>query len=621
MKKYWGLALCLFSALCTNTLMAQEPTKQQTISNLEELSAVVDQIRLRTNTPGIAVGIVQAGQPNWEYYSGMASLASRAPLDPNSQFRFGSISKMLVALSLLTLEEQGKLSLDDKIQVIAPEIAFSNPWEATHPLRIVHLLNHSSGWDSPHFSELKPLSSTPVAVLDVLNVYPDSRVSRWQPGSRIAYNNTGFLVAAYLVEKTTGQSFESFVTNTFFKPLYMDKTGYYFSDTYRDSAVSLYVNGQEQQYRHLNHRSVGGLNSTLGNMLEFSKFLANENTTELLTQDTRDSFRTPSGTRAAQLGSEFSWGLGNQLFHSNGVALYGHEGNVRGANAMLIYSPKYQFAYVIAANSNSPAVSQIHHVVSQYLTKDISMPKVEAERVLSKADKALSGWYKNIAPISKRFSLASTIVPWKLELVDKGLSIKPLIGGQPRKLIPNEDKGFKQNTTDLNVLIPVLDDDFGEGIYYGPQTFEKTNVISAILPLLVLVFWLIMALVSIIFMLIWLPRSLFKKSVSAESIRFRLWSLISVAIALALIFCVRHLSNSTNMHELAASASSLSVFVFIGSIGFVVSALWSIWMWYKNRNLLLNAFTKWQTALLCLANTMLSLLLLTNGLIGLRLWA
>jgi CubicO group peptidase (beta-lactamase class C family) len=621
MRIYWAITLCLLGAFFSGTSMAQVPEKQKAINSLEELSIAIDQIRVRTNTQGVAVGVVQAGQPNWLYYSGIANIKSKIPLNDNSQFRFGSISKMFVALSLLKLEEEGKLSLNDKLQTLAPEIEFTNPWEATEPLRVVHLLNHSSGWDSPHFNEQKALSATPIAIIDALNTHPHSRLSRWKPGSRMAYNNTGFLAGAYIVEKITGEVFESYVRRSFFQPLSMDSSGYYFSDTYRESAVSLYINKQEQPYRHLNNRAAGGLNSTMGDMLSFAQFLVNEENTNIISQNALESFRMPTGTLAAEKGLSFGWGLGNQLFHANGVALYGHEGSLRGASAMLIYNPEYQFGYVIAANNNSPAVSQIHRLVSHYLTKDITVPNVKAEREVSQEDKALSGWYKNAAPISATYSIISTIVPWQLQVGDTSSTIKPLIGSPARILIPDADKGFKQNTTGLTVLLPIKDSDFGDGIYYGPQTLIKTNIVSALLPLLVIVFWILMALSSVLFLLIWLPRYLFKKSITSQSVAYRSWPLLSLFIAIVTLICLRIITSSPSIYSIAGSVSLLSVLILVGSIGFLVSAVWSVWMWYKHRKLPINSFTKWHTTLFTVANLLLLILLLSNGLIGLRLWA
>jgi CubicO group peptidase (beta-lactamase class C family) len=625
MRTFGAKALILMSVLLSTIALAvaqaPAPAAQTAVTNMEELSAAIDEIRLRTNTPGLAVGVIREGQANWQYYSGLANLQSKTPLSENSQFRFGSISKMFVALSVLKLAEQGKLSLNDKVSKVAPEIEFSNPWEASHPLKIVHLLNHSSGWDSPHFAEQKTLALTPVAIIDVLNAHPHSRKSRWQPGSRIAYNNTGFLAAAYIIEKATGETFESYVASNFFAPLSMTNSGYYFSDTYRESAVTLYVNGQQQQYRHLNNRAAGGLNGTIGDMLKFAQFLISKQTTNILRQEALDLFRKPTGTRSSELGIDFSWGLGNQLFHANGTLLYGHEGSLRGANAMLIYNPVHKFAYVIAANSNSPALSQVHRLLSHYLTKDINVPNVVAERKLNHADKAISGWYKNAAPISAVFSIASTIVPWKLHISDEASFIKPLFGSPPRQLIADATNGFKQNTSGLRVLLPVQDEMLGELVYYGPQTLVKTNIVSAFLPLFILVYWLVMSMSAFLFLCIWLPRYIFKKSISAEAIVFRLWPLVSLGFALIAIISARITTNSPTMHVIAGSITPLSVLIFMASIGFFLSAIWAVWTTYKNSKTQIHGFTKWHTVLFTLANAMLAMLLLVNGLVGLRLWA
>ncbi|MDA7727050.1 beta-lactamase family protein, partial [Pseudomonadales bacterium] len=430
------ILICLLTTLFTTNPRAQSATPE--INDLADLSEAIDKIRLRTATPGIAIGLVQSGKPDWQYYSGVSDLKTRRPFDKNSQFRFGSIAKMIVSLSLLKLAEEGKIDLDAKLTNIAPEIEFSNPWEPTHPIRIVHLLNHSTGWDSPHFTENRPLSTTPITIIDALTAHPHSRVSRWQPGSRVAYNNTAFLAAAYIVEKVTELSYETFVEQTFFSPLNMSHSGYYFSDTYRESAVSLYSNNQLQPYQHLNNRAAGGLNSSIDDMLQLLKLLARESPSSVASPALLKAFRTPSGTKATNEGLTFTWGLGNQLFHANGIPLYGHEGSLRGTNAILVYNPVYAFGYVIVGNSNSPAVSQIHARLSDYLTRNIHQPEVKVMRKLSTADKELAGWYKNAAPISDKFSFIQTIIPWKFNVGETTALIKPMIGAAPRLLIPNE---------------------------------------------------------------------------------------------------------------------------------------------------------------------------------------
>lgn len=620
MRLSWVMLIYLISICFSIGVSAQASTAPININNLTELSEAIDKIRVRTNTPGIAVGLVQKGQPNWQHYSGLADLDNHTTMNENSQFRFGSISKMFVGLSILKLAEEGELNLNSKLTELAPEIEFSNSWEATHPIRIVHLLNHSAGWDNPHFIEGKPISSTPVSTIDALNIHPHSRVSRWQPRSRVAYNNTSFLAAAFIVEKITGMSYESYIKKTFFLPLNMNSSGYYFSDTYRESAVSLYTNNQKREYYHLNNRPSGGLNSSIRDMLAFITMLSQDGSPDIAGNELLKTFRTPQGTKASDEGLSFGWGLGNQLFHSNGVTLYGHSGSLRGTNSMLIYNPEHAFGYIIVANNNSPAVNEIHKLMSGYLTQNIEAPSVAPERAINDKDKQLSGWYKDVAPISKPFSIISTIVPWQLKVSDKQVSIKPLLGAPARLLIPDATDSFKQNTTGLTVLMPSVDVALGDVIYYGPKTYMKTNVVSALAPLLVIVLWVLVAISGVVFMIIWIPRYLFKKSIPTESIKFRLWPIISLTFAIFTLACVRIVTNAPNMYELAGTMSAHSIFIFAGTIAFFISALWSIWEWVKNRKLNINGFTKWHTGLFIFSHFLLAVLLINYGFIGFRLW-
>lgn len=68
-------------------------------------------------------------------------------------YRVGSLSKPLVALGILKLQEQGRLKIDDPVAKHLGENTLSNPWEETRPVRIAHLLEHSAGLDDMHFNE------------------------------------------------------------------------------------------------------------------------------------------------------------------------------------------------------------------------------------------------------------------------------------------------------------------------------------------------------------------------------------------------------------------------------------------------------------------------------------
>ena len=133
------------------------------------------------------------------------------PVDAHTHFRIGSISKMLVAIAVMQQVEAGRLRLQQAVSELAPELPIDNSWDATDPVRLVHLLEHSAGFDDMHFSHFHahPEDQT---LKDVLRrLQPELHV-RWRPGSRFAYNNPGYGVAAYLVEKSSGMDYRDYVT-------------------------------------------------------------------------------------------------------------------------------------------------------------------------------------------------------------------------------------------------------------------------------------------------------------------------------------------------------------------------------------------------------------------------
>ena len=139
------------------------------------------------------------------------------------------LSKSFAALAALKLQEEGKLKLTDTVKQWVPDVAFANPWEATDPVRLVHLMEHTSGFDDMHLREYALNDPTPMSLKDALAYGAASRVLRWPPGTRMAYCNSGAAVLAAVVEKVSGQRFEDYVQEHFFKPLHMDTASYFYT--------------------------------------------------------------------------------------------------------------------------------------------------------------------------------------------------------------------------------------------------------------------------------------------------------------------------------------------------------------------------------------------------------
>src|SRR5258708_600956 len=175
--------------------------------SIPQLQAAIEKVLKETRTPGAAIAIVSSNQAEWVAGIGKADVATGQPVTTNNLFRLGSISKTFVAIAALQLQEEGKLKLSDTVKQWVPDVAFVNPWEATHPLRLVHLLEQTSGFDDMHLREFALNDRTPVSLKDALADDVACRVCRWPPGTRMSYCNAAPAVLAPRVEKPSPQRF------------------------------------------------------------------------------------------------------------------------------------------------------------------------------------------------------------------------------------------------------------------------------------------------------------------------------------------------------------------------------------------------------------------------------
>src|SRR3954464_4501569 len=120
---------------------------------IPQLQAAIEKVLKETKTPGVGIAIVSSNQPEWVAGIGKADVAANQPVTTNTLFRLGSISKGFAAIAALQLQEGGRLKLSDTLKQWVPDVTFINPWEADYPLRLVHLLEQTSGFDDMHLRE------------------------------------------------------------------------------------------------------------------------------------------------------------------------------------------------------------------------------------------------------------------------------------------------------------------------------------------------------------------------------------------------------------------------------------------------------------------------------------
>ncbi len=152
---------------------------------------------------------------------GLANREWDIPATPQTVFRLGSLTKQFTAAAILQLSEQGKLGLDDPISKFYP----APP--AWSQITLRHLLTHTSGIPSytniPGFFDVAARADlTPEQIVALTRDKP----LEFKPGSRFNYDNTGYVLLGYVIEKVSGQTYKAYVEDHIFKPLGLVHSGY-----------------------------------------------------------------------------------------------------------------------------------------------------------------------------------------------------------------------------------------------------------------------------------------------------------------------------------------------------------------------------------------------------------
>lgn len=154
---------------------------------------------------------------------------SVARLQPDSLFRIASLSKPITAAAILQLVEKGDLSLEQPLTSVleptAPAAQTRDP--QVHDITLLHLLQHSAGWDrdlsfDPMFSDRRIAraldAELPISQADIIR-YMSGQPLNFPPGQRYAYSNYGYCLLGRMIEAITGQPYAEAINQQIFAPL------------------------------------------------------------------------------------------------------------------------------------------------------------------------------------------------------------------------------------------------------------------------------------------------------------------------------------------------------------------------------------------------------------------
>lgn len=336
----------------------------------DKKSAAVDEVFADVATagsPGCALAVAREGKIVYEKGYGLANIEENVAITPHTVFDIGSTSKQFTAASILLLEKQGKLSVNDDIRKYVPEIP-----DYGHKITILHLLNHTSGLrDYLTLFELAGVNTDSVTTDDdALAIVAHQKALNFAPGSDWLYSNTGFFLLSVIVKRVSGETLTQFAAENIFQPLEMKST------VYRDDHTLIVPNralaydrkekdaGYAINVSYFEQTGDGAVHTTVEDLLKWDE---NFYTGRVGGKDLLAELQEPGKLNNGKT-LDYAKGLFVGLYR--GLRFVDHGGSWGGYRAQLLRFPEQHFSVACLCNvGNADPDRRAHRVADVYLAK------------------------------------------------------------------------------------------------------------------------------------------------------------------------------------------------------------------------------------------------------------
>ncbi|MDO5028744.1 MAG: serine hydrolase [Bacillota bacterium] len=339
------------------------------LDNLDQdLAAFIDE--RKEGTASVSIGIFKEGQVLSKIQYGYIDQENKIPTKEDSIYEWGSVSKVLVWIALMQLEEEGKIDLNEDIKTYLPA-DFSQQLNYPYPLTILDLMNLQSGFQEVglkvEFEEGEEIPS----LKDLLLASQPQQI--FKPKTVLAYNNWTPALAAFIVETISGQDFYAYVQDRIFAPLGMEHTALAANWIDNDFVKTNRPKSKSYYYTQDSHESLGpsilhiGLypaGAAAGSFEDFLSF-ARE-----LSLDQPRFFKNPQ-TYEKMLEASVSFSDGQPRIHHGLLSiddarhLVGHSGNTQGFTSALWFDPETKLGYAVM--TNEPGETAYNYGLAQFL--------------------------------------------------------------------------------------------------------------------------------------------------------------------------------------------------------------------------------------------------------------
>ena len=410
--------------------------------SIDELRVRIAEVLEREHIAGASVALVGRDGPIYVGGIGLRDRASGAPMTANTAFRVGSLSKTVIALGVMRLVDQGKLDVDRPLRELVPDLEIDNPWEAVAPVTLAECLEHTAGFDDIRFNEIFT-DDEGLPVRDALALNPRSRRVRWRPGTRHAYSNVGYTVAARAIEVASGEPFDVYLRREILAPLGITDADFRRTDELAPRLASGYMDDDDPiVFRPFAHRPAGSLLASADDLAKLVHFwlVRGEGYPPIVSAAGLARIERSGTLPYPHLDSDYGFANYGDVMHP--VLARGHDGGMPGFHASFRYFSSLGVGYALLLNSGYTfrGYFEIRALLFAYLTKGRVFPPPEQHGV---AERPGADYFSFESPRNEVFGFLDRIhTGWHVADLGDHVHVTALEGWR-LELVPAADGGYR----------------------------------------------------------------------------------------------------------------------------------------------------------------------------------
>jgi CubicO group peptidase (beta-lactamase class C family) len=383
----------------------------------------------KSSVPGLSIAVVDDRQTLWAEGFGWSDREHRQPATADTVYQIGSITKVVTALAILQLQEQGRLSLDQPLSDFLPEFRMQSRWPNAAPVTLRSLLSHHAGLPTYYLKGF--FSETPLQQL--LEELREEHFA-YEPHTVFNYSNLGFNLLGLVLERLHGQPYVTAITRHLLDPLGMQHSGFTPTGPLADRLARGYVYERPSHPTRIRDLPAGGLYSTVQDVARFMRMVLGGGTldgTRVLGEAALgESLKPQYPDCPLDFGQKFGlgWILSGLRIDSSGSQAW-HNGGTKAFLSQMAILPEMKLGVVVMANSDRAnalvletaeaalqLALEVRHGVRhpvRPLAPELTLPRADLERRVG--DYSLMGSLARISLGRKRLRLH--VLHHKLDLV------------------------------------------------------------------------------------------------------------------------------------------------------------------------------------------------------------